>query len=90
MLNYLLICNMAAFSLYGLDKALARNAMSRISEFVLLSSAAVVGWFGGLCAMVLFRHKTRKTSFLVLFGCAAGLHMLGLYLWHRMMNSEYE
>ena len=49
------------------------------------------GWPGTLIAQQLFRHKTRKTSYLVTLWAIIGLHQLiwldrlvldGRFLWH--------
>ena len=62
---YLLVAiNVAAFLAYGADKWLAVRGQRRISERRLLQ---LTTWFGGLGAYLgsrVFRHKTRKKSFL--------------------------
>lgn len=65
-LIYLLILNVAAFFVYGLDKRAARLGKWRISEKTLLLLAALGGGLGAALGMKIFHHKTRKMKFLVL------------------------
>jgi uncharacterized membrane protein YsdA (DUF1294 family) len=65
--NWLLVVNLVTFTYYGLDKVLARNFAWRIPEVVLHTLSAVGGSPAALLAMGLFRHKTIKSSFRILF-----------------------
>jgi uncharacterized membrane protein YsdA (DUF1294 family) len=67
LLVYLVLINIGTFSMYGLDKAFAVSDSRRISEKTLLIAALCGGSLGALAAMKLFRHKTRKHSFLIWF-----------------------
>ncbi|MCI8489548.1 MAG: DUF1294 domain-containing protein [Lachnospiraceae bacterium] len=60
---YLLGINLIAFLLFAVDKWKAVQHRFRIRESVLLGAAAAGGAFGGLLAMRLFRHKTKKPRF---------------------------
>ena len=53
----------AAFIAYGADKSKARRGAWRIPEKVLLGLSFYGGAAGGLCGMLLFRHKTRHWYF---------------------------
>ncbi|WP_345979077.1 DUF1294 domain-containing protein [Sulfurimonas sp. HSL3-2] len=67
---YLITVNIFAFMLYGYDKikALSNNRnVRRVPEFRLLLSSLLGGSVGSLIAMFLFRHKIKKTSFLIKF-----------------------
>lgn len=66
----LLIVNMLAFVLYGIDKSRARRHRYRIPEAVLLGIAVIGGAAGALLGMFLFHHKIRKLKF------AAGIPIL--------------
>jgi uncharacterized membrane protein YsdA (DUF1294 family) len=64
---YLLACNLLAFFLYFIDKVKARHNSWRIRERTLLLFALSGGSIGAILAMKLFRHKTKKNSFLLWF-----------------------
>lgn len=75
---WLVVTSVYTFSLFGVDKYRAgHHRKSRISEVHLLASSALGGWVGGLLGMILFRHKTAKSSFkfkfLLAFAIWAGL-----------------
>ncbi|SDC33061.1 Uncharacterized membrane protein YsdA, DUF1294 family [Succiniclasticum ruminis] len=63
MLYAILVINIAAFLVYGVDKLKAVNGWWRIPEWVLLGLGAVGGAAGAYLGMLLFRHKTRKPLF---------------------------
>lgn len=64
-LYILFFMSVLTFALFGWDKHKAVYGKSRIPEFLLLSLSLLGGAFGGLCGMILFRHKTMHTSFKV-------------------------
>ena len=65
--NWLLAVNLVSFVYYGMDKLLATREMWRVPELVLHTLSAIGGSPAALLAMWLFRHKTIKTSFRILF-----------------------
>lgn len=67
LLLFFFIVNAIAFGLAGYDKYLAVRHKSRISEKILFIVAFFGGSIGLLLAMLLFRHKTRKSSFIIKF-----------------------
>ncbi len=64
-LIWLLIANIAAFALMGIDKSKARRHVWRISEKTLFMSAAVGGSIGAIAGMYFFRHKTKHWYFVI-------------------------
>ena len=56
--------NLLAFCVFGYDKTRARRNARRIPENRLLLLALLGGWIGAWTGVKVFRHKTRKTSFL--------------------------
>ncbi|TAJ44286.1 DUF1294 domain-containing protein [Methanofollis fontis] len=72
------LLNLGAALLYYADKRRAQQGTWRISERALLASA-VLGPFGALAGMRLFRHKTQKTKFLLVPLCAL-LHLAVIVL----------
>lgn len=65
-LSYLLIINLIAFVLYGIDKKRALRNEYRISERVLLWIARLGGAIGSWLGIKLFRHKTKHTKFRII------------------------
>ncbi len=64
---YLVAINALALMLYGYDKRQAVVGRTRIPELVLHAAALCGGTPGALLGQGLFRHKTRKFSFQVVF-----------------------
>jgi uncharacterized membrane protein YsdA (DUF1294 family) len=59
--------SVVTFAVYGLDKRAARAGAWRTRESVLHLMALLGGWPGALMAQRIFRHKTKKRSFQVVF-----------------------
>ena len=59
----IVIWNVIAFLLYGIDKRRARNGEWRISEATLLGVAFLLGGVGSWLGMKVFRHKTDHLKF---------------------------
>lgn len=62
---YLAVINIVTFLVFGIDKHRAVKQKFRIRVRTLFGLALAGGSLGGLLAMYLFRHKTRKTLFTV-------------------------
>ena len=60
---YLLIINLVAFALMGIDKDKARKGAWRIPEKTLFLSAIIGGSIGAIIGMQAFRHKTKHWYF---------------------------
>lgn len=65
LMYYLIIINIAAWIMYGLDKWKAKSGAWRIPERTLLLTALAGGSVGALVGMLLFHHKTRKPKFMI-------------------------
>lgn len=65
--SYLIGINIITIFAYGADKIFASAHAWRVRERTLLLLALIGGSAGALFGMNLFRHKTRKISFQVLF-----------------------
>jgi uncharacterized membrane protein YsdA (DUF1294 family) len=71
LLGWIVLSSVYALALFGWDKRKAGMAgNNRTSEFHLLLASALGGWPGGFLGMMLFRHKTAKTTFKLKFGAA--------------------
>jgi uncharacterized membrane protein YsdA (DUF1294 family) len=77
-LAYYLVISIVTFIAYWWDKSAAREGRRRTRESVLLTLSILGGAFGGLLAMVLFRHKTRHTIFWVvnILGIVINLYLI--------------
>ena len=62
---WLLITNLTAFAMYGLDKLKAKKEKRRIPEKTLIGIAVIGGSLGALAGMYLFRHKTLHKKFTI-------------------------
>lgn len=60
---YLLIVNIVAFLMYGLDKQKAKRGSWRIPEKALIGIALIGGSIGAFLGMQVFHHKTKKMKF---------------------------
>lgn len=59
----LILTNLIAFVMMGVDKRKAIRDVRRISEKALLTACAPFAALGGLIGMHVFHHKTRKLKF---------------------------
>lgn len=78
---YFPLINLVAFSTIGIDKQLAVNQKQRISEFKLLLASVIGGTIGSGLAMLIFRHKTSKMSFLWKFFIIGILQVFLVYFY---------
>jgi uncharacterized membrane protein YsdA (DUF1294 family) len=60
------LASAVAFVMHGLDKRAAIRGRRRVPEARLHLLELIGGWPGALLAMLLFHHKTSKSSFLVI------------------------
>ena len=60
---YLLLINLVALVVYGVDKRRAKKGKWRISEKTLFLVALIGGSVGAIAGMYLFRHKTKHWYF---------------------------
>ena len=60
---YLLVVNLVAFFLMGMDKHRAQRGKRRVPERTLFFPAVLGGALGGTLGMRLFHHKTRHWYF---------------------------
>jgi len=77
---YLATVNLITFTAFGIDKWKAVHKQWRIPEKTLLGLSFIGGAAGGLVAMHLFRHKTRKRKFAVCVPLMLVLHLAMGYL----------
>ena len=63
LLNYLVIINIIAFIVYGIDKLKAKRGKWRITETTLLLLAIIGGSIGAWCGVKVWHHKTLHKKF---------------------------
>lgn len=80
LLIYLALASLVSFAAMALDKYRARHHKWRITERTLVLLAALGGALGGCLGMILLRHKTQHTLFLVSFPLLLLLQAGALYL----------
>lgn len=61
----LIVINIVAFLMYGIDKAKAKRGAWRIPEATLLGIAFFGGSVGAFLGMRVFRHKTKHARFVI-------------------------
>jgi uncharacterized membrane protein YsdA (DUF1294 family) len=76
LLLYFLFVNIFVFILAGYDKNQARKNKRRIPENTLFFFEAIGGTIGLLTAMLFFRHKTSKSSFIIKFSAIVFIQIL--------------
>ncbi|MEZ5560624.1 MAG: cold shock and DUF1294 domain-containing protein [Pseudomonadales bacterium] len=67
LLTIYITASVVSFIIYAWDKSSARNERWRTPERTLHLLGLAGGWPGGLIARQVFRHKSRKQSFIVTF-----------------------
>ncbi|WP_414430573.1 DUF1294 domain-containing protein [Alcanivorax sp. IL3] len=80
---FLLLIAGLTFLMFGLDKRAALNERQRVPENTLHLLSLAGGWPGGLLARPLFRHKTRKQPFRIVFWLMAVVNLVavGVFLF---------
>lgn len=68
------VASAVAFGVYGYDKHQAKTGQWRTPEKALHGVELLGGWPGALLAQQVFRHKTRKVSFQVVFWLIVAVH----------------
>ncbi len=64
---WLIAINLVTFVAFGYDKAIAPKGAMRVPEAILLALTLLGGSVGAVLARPLFRHKTLKMSFRLIF-----------------------
>jgi len=74
LLFYFIVINIGGFFIFALDKFLAIQNRERISEKKLHFFSILGGFLGTSLSMIIFRHKTAKSSFI-------NKHITIIFLW---------
>lgn len=78
-LGYLFM-SLVCYAVYASDKSAARAGRRRVPERTLHLLALFGGWPGAWVAQQRLRHKSSKTSFLLVFWLTVLLNIAGLWL----------
>lgn len=81
LLLWVLVWNIIAFALMGVDKWKARHDRWRVPEKAFFLSALAGGSVGALVGMSCFRHKTRHWSFRIGMPAILILQVAALLAW---------
>ncbi len=84
---YLISINAVAFTVYAYDKLQSlknRQNIQRVSENRLLFITFLGGTIGSLLAMITFRHKVKKVSFIIKFSIVVILQALITYFYIKL------
>jgi uncharacterized membrane protein YsdA (DUF1294 family)/cold shock CspA family protein len=82
------LVSLFSFCQYWLDKQHAQKGRWRTPENSLHIAELLGGWPGALVAQQVFRHKTRKASFQLVFWATVTLHQ-GFWLDHLLLGGHY-
>jgi len=77
-----MVISFVTFVAYAIDKSAARSGRWRTSEGTLHALALAGGWPGALVAQQTLRHKSKKTSFRVVFWATVILNCAALVWLH--------
>jgi uncharacterized membrane protein YsdA (DUF1294 family) len=70
----------ASFFTYGYDKSIAGHNVTRVPEVVLHALTAAGGTFGSFLGMQVFRHKTQKKAFRIIFWAIVAIQIVVIVL----------
>lgn len=83
---YILIINVVAFCVSGLDKSAAIHNRSRVPEKTLFLLAAIGGSVGIYASMFLFRHKTKHVSFMLGIPMIIAIQIIFVWIFYIKNN----
>lgn len=83
---HLLCINFVTFIAYGIDKRAAINNNRRVPEAQLHTLEFLGGWIGAFAAQKIFRHKTKKKSYQIMFWLMLFLQGAAIYIILRYLG----
>lgn len=90
MIYVFLIINLFSGIMFGLDKRKAVLHRRRIPETTLLGISFLGGSIGAILAMLIFRHKISKTSFLLKFGFIVLIQVALIYFFEKNIEMGHK
>lgn len=85
LLIYYIIINFMLLILMGVDKLKAKKNKWRISETTLFGFSILGGFIGGFSGMFLFRHKTQKIMFYIIFSLSFIIHVMLIIFLYKII-----
>lgn len=82
------VASLLTFFFYAMDKSAARQGQWRIPEKTLQLLSLLGGWPGALFAQETLRHKSAKSSFLIVFWATVVLNLCALAWWLQSGNAD--
>ncbi len=79
--SWIMGISLASFGTYGYDKAIAGRNVTRVPEVVLHLLTLLGGTFGSFLGMQIFRHKTQKKSFRLVFWVIVAIQVVVILLF---------
>lgn len=86
LITYIIIINIVAYVVYGIDKRKAIKNKWRISENTLLLFSLLGGGIGSFIGMKLHHHKTNKRKFTFLVPFLTILSAVAIYYLDSLIN----
>ena len=80
-LIYLLVINLISFLAMYIDKKRAKWGKWRIKESTLFTLTLIGGSIGGIAGMYTFRHKTKKTRFVIGFPAVLVIQIISVIIF---------
>jgi uncharacterized membrane protein YsdA (DUF1294 family) len=74
-LVWLATVSVVTFIWYGFDKSQSKRGGLRVPEIILQLLAVAGGFPGGWLGMIVFRHKTKHGSFIIVLALSTLLHL---------------
>lgn len=78
------LASIVTFVVYGFDKRRAVHGGRRVPERTLHGLELLGGWPGALAGQMLFRHKRRKLTYMLVFLGIVALHVAFWIAWCRL------
>ncbi|MDQ2087470.1 DUF1294 domain-containing protein [Herbivorax sp. ANBcel31] len=79
------VWNIITFAMMKMDKTRAEKSKWRIREKTIFTSAFLLGAFGVLAGMKMFRHKTKHLSFKIGIPVIVVLNLISIYYLYKIL-----